>query len=202
MQVLLPELESPEPFILGVGHPFSDEEYFAFCVANPDLFVERSSEGQIVIVPPAGPESDYRSATLIAQLVHHAQKGRLGRAFASSAQFILPDGSALSPDAAWISNESLAAFSSAQKKKFLHLAPDFVIEVLSPSDRLPKLQQKMERWVVNGVRLAWLIDADRETVHVYRPNQPPEVLTGPKELSADPAVPGLVVDLRPAWESL
>ncbi len=202
MQVLLPELDRPTPFVLGGDEPFSDEAYFAFCADNPDLVVERSAEGQIIIVPPAGPESDFRSLSIASQLAVYSAKTRQGRAFGSSAQFFLADGSALSPDAAWVSHATLAGFSASQKKKFLPLAPDFIVEVLSPSDRLSRAKKKMEQWIANGVQLGWLIDADLETVHVYRPNASPETSTGLKELSADPVVPGLSIDLRVAWESL
>jgi Uma2 family endonuclease len=47
---------------------FSDEEYWAFCMANPDLRLERTAEGEIVIAPPDGGESAYRTTQVMAEL--------------------------------------------------------------------------------------------------------------------------------------
>src|SRR5215813_9013933 len=131
--VALPESSSPVRLFIDSGQQLSDEAYLAFCEANSSLRVERTSEGEIVIVPPPGGESDYRSVTLSSQLYAWAKRDGRGKAFGSSAQFILPDGSALSPDAAWVSNESLSRLSRQQRKEFLRLVPEFVVEVLSPS---------------------------------------------------------------------
>src|SRR6266581_5097816 len=124
------------------GHGFSDKTYFAFCVANPGLRVERTAEGEIVIVPPAGVESSHRNLGVAAQLHNWAEKDGRGKGFDSSAEFLLPDGSALSPDAAWVSNRSLGKLNREQKRKFPPLCPQFVVEVLSPSDRLKKGKEK------------------------------------------------------------
>src|SRR5207302_1087302 len=123
---------------------FSDEDYWAFCVANPDLRVERTAEGEIVIVPPAGGESDYRSSDVVTELKVWARKDGRGKGFGSSVQFFLPDGSGLSPDAAWVSNESLSSLTKQERKKYLRLSPEFVVEVLSPSDSLKEAKAKME----------------------------------------------------------
>lgn len=180
----------------------SDEQYWEFCAANPDLRFERTAEGEIVIVPPAGGESDYRTLKLGGRLdIWSVADGR-GKAFGSSVQFLLPDGSGLSPDAAWVSNESLAKLSKAQRQRFLRLSPEFVIEVMSPSDRLKTAQAKMEQWIANGVQLAWLIDGDARTVYVYRPAQTAEVRRGIAEVAGEGPVAGFVLDLGPIWEGL
>ena len=137
VQVTLPKL----PVRLAFDRP-SDRAYVTFCEANPELFVERTAEGDVIIVPPVGGESDYRNANVIIQLVNWAMKNGRGRAFGSSVQFFLPDGSAFSPDAAWVSNDGLNRLSHRERKEFLRLCPEFVIEVRSPSDRLAKAQAK------------------------------------------------------------
>jgi Uma2 family endonuclease len=181
---------------------FSDSEYWAFCVANPDLRVERTAEGEIVIVPPAGGESDYRSLRVARELGNWAERDGRGKAFGSTAQFLLPDGSGLSPDAAWVSNESLSSLTKQQRKKFLCLSPEFVVEVLSPTDNLKAAKAKMELWIGNGVRLAWLIDGDAETVHVYRKGHAPRIRRHIPELAGDGPVAGFVLNLKPIWEGL
>ena len=181
---------------------FTDEEYWAYCEANPDLRVERTAEGEIVFMPPAGGESDYRSAKVITYLTLWAERNDQGQAFGSSVQFILPDGSGLSPDAAWVSNESLAKLTKAQRKKFLRLVPEFVVEVLSPSDDLKEAKTKMERWILNGVKLAWLIDGDARTVYVYRKGHPAKTRRNIVEIAGEGPGAGFVLDLKRIWAGL
>src|ERR1700761_4360387 len=131
MQIALPDLNAPATLILDRDHPITDEAYFAFCAANPELNVERNRDGEIVIVPPAGAESDFRSVEAVAILREWARKDRRGKAFGSSVQFLLPDGSGFSPDAAWVSNERLATVSKRELRQFPRLVPEFVIECMS-----------------------------------------------------------------------
>lgn len=180
----------------------SDEEYWKFCVANPDLNVERSAEGEVVIVPPAGPESSNRNWKVAVQLGVWAESDGRGECFDSSAQFLLPDGSAMSPDASWVSKESLKRLTHEELKKFPRLVPEFVVEVRSPSDRLKPALAKMERWIANGVQLAWFIDGDSETVYVYRQGHSVEKLRGVRKLAGEGPVKRFVLDLRPVWQGL
>jgi Uma2 family endonuclease len=113
---------------------------------------------------------------------------------------MLPDGSALSPDASWVNRERLAALTREQKRKFPPIAPDFLIELTSPTDRLPQLRKKMETWIANGVKLAWLLDADRRTAYIYRPRREPEKLIEPRELKGDGPVAGFVLELAEIWD--
>src|SRR5580658_7172377 len=114
MQIALPELNAPATLILDREDRLTDDEYFAFCVANPDLNVERTAEGEIVIVPPAGVESDYRNVSVITSLSVWARVDGRGKVLGSSVQFLLPDGSGLSPDAAWVSIKRLSLLSKKE----------------------------------------------------------------------------------------
>lgn len=183
------------------GRKYSDKEYFAFCQANPDLRVERTAKGEIVVTPPAGYESDDRSAEVIAQLRRWANKDRRGRASGATAQFFLRDGSALSP-AAWTSKEQLTRASDEEKRRFPHFCPEFVIEVLSPSDRIGAAKTKMEQWIANGVELGWLIDGDNQTIYIYEPGRKVEVKKGVSRLAGKGPVKGFVLQLRTIWEGL
>ena len=193
--VVLPEHETVR-LAFDSGQKLSEQEYLAFCRANPDLRVERTAEGEIVIVPPAGGEGSYRSMKASAQLDRWAEKDGRGKAFDSSVEFLLPDGSALSPDASWVSNDSLNRLSREQRREFLRLCPEFIVEVTSPSDRLKQAKAKMELWSANGVQLGWLIDGDRETVYVYRKGRPPATHTGIRQLAGEGPVKGFLLKLR------
>jgi Uma2 family endonuclease len=203
MQIAIPDLETSATLILDREHPLTDEAYYAFCVANPDLRIERMPDGEIVIVPPAGGESDFRSVKAIVALDVWAEKQRHGRAFGSSAQFLLPNGAALSPDAAWVSNERIATLSKRQRQEFLKLVPEFVIEVMSPSDRLAAAKRKMRLWAANGVDLGWLIDGDNRRVYVYRGHgAEPRVVADAESIAGEGPVEGFVLPLDSIWMGL
>jgi Uma2 family endonuclease len=200
--ISLPDLTSSAKLILDPEDRLTDDQYFDFCAANPDVNFERTATGEIVIVPPAGGDSDYRSAEVTGDLRAWAKKDGRGKSFGSSVQFMLPDGSALSPDAAWVSNERLATRTKQQLRKFPHLVPEFVVEVLSPSDRLSAAQKKMRLWAANGVELGWLIDGDKRCVYVYRGTEEPRVVSERDSIAGEGPVEGFVMPLGEIWAGL
>jgi len=203
MQVVLPEQALPAKLTLNPELRMSDDEYWDFCIANANVRFERTAQGEIIIVPPAGGESDFQSVEVIGQLRAWAKRDGRGRAFGTSAEFILPTGAAYSPDAAWVSNENLARLTKEQRRKFLRLCPEFVVEVMSPSDRLKPAQDKMADWMANGVQLSWLIDGDNQTVYIYRAGQSdPDTRTGISRLAGEGPVAGFELNLTDIWAGL
>jgi len=177
----------------------SEADFVALCAANPELRLERGPQGEIVIVPPEGGESGYRVQAIGAMLYNWAVANGEGIVFGSSTGFQLPDGLTRSPDAAWVRRERLAALSVEEKRRFLPLAPDFVIEVRSPTDRPSDLEAKMLAYTEAGERLGWFIDPESRTVQVYRPGQLVERVVEPASIAADPELPGFVLDLANVW---
>jgi Uma2 family endonuclease len=205
MQIALPELNAPATLILDREDRFTDDEYFAFCVANPDLNVERTAEGEIVIGPPPGGESDYRNVSVTTSLSLWARRDGRGKTFGPSVQFLLPDGSGRSPDAAWVSNDRLSRLSKEEKRVFPRLVPEFVVEVMSPSDRLAAAQKKMRLWMANGVELGWLIDSDARRVYVYRGasgNSEARIAADAESIAGEGPVEGFVLQLGEIREGL
>jgi Uma2 family endonuclease len=203
MQVVLPEQALPAKLTLNPELRMNDDEYYKFCMANPDLRLERTAQGEIVIVPPAGLESDYRNTTVLEQLAPWARRDRRGKAFGASAEFILPTGAALSPDAAWVSNDRISRVPKPNRRKFPRVCPEFVIEVMSPSDRLRAAQEKMGEWIRAGVALAWLIHGDKKTVYVYRASQSgAETRAGIAAIAGEGPVAGFELDLTEIWAGL
>jgi Uma2 family endonuclease len=86
-----------------------------------------------------------------------------------------------------------------QKTKFAPLCPDFVVELLSPSDSLKDTQEKMKEYRDNGARLGWLINRKSRQVEIYRQGQDVEVLESPASLSGEDVLPGFVLNLEPIW---
>ncbi len=203
MQFVLPEQALPARLALNPELRMSDDDYFALCMTNPDVRFERTAQGEIIIVPPAGAESDSQGADVIIQLGNWAKRDGRGRVFGMSAEFILPTGAALSPDAAWVSNTRLQKLTRDQRRKFPPVAPEFVVEVMSPSDRLKPAMEKMQEWLRGGVELAWLIQADTKTVYIYRTNQTdPEQQTNLTTLQGESPVAGFNLDLTDIWAGL
>ena len=202
MRIALPELNAPATLILDQEDRLTDDEYFAFCVANPDLNVERTAEGDIVIVPPPGGESDFRNVSVILALGQWARMDGRGKAFGPSVHFLLPDGSGRSPDAAWVSNDRLSLLSKQERRQFLRIVPEFVVEVLSPSDRLAAAQKKMRLWMANGVELGWLIDGDARRVYIYRGTAEPRLAADAESIAGEGPVYGFILQLGEIWEGL
>lgn len=187
---------------LGPRLRLDEEELFDLCRRNSELQIERTETGDLIVLTPAGGESSYKNARIVASLSIWAERNGGGVVFDSSGGFVLPNGAMRSPDAAWVARPRLAGLSAEQKRRFLPLCPDFVVELRSPADPLTDLLAKMEEYRDNGARLGWLIDPEELRVHVYRPGRAVETLVEPVEVSASPELPGFVLDLAPIWQPL
>ena len=177
----------------------TDDQFYEFCRINRELRIERGAEGEVTIMPPAGWESARRNAEITAQLQAWATRDGTGAAADSSAGYVLPNGAVRSPDASWVSNARLESVTAEQRARFLPLCPDFVIELRSPADRLPALQDKMAEYMANGASLGWLIDPLNREVFVYRPGLDVERLDQPENLSGHPVVTGFELRMRGIW---
>jgi Uma2 family endonuclease len=156
------------PLRIPAYEKFTDQELIDFCLANPDLGVERDENGQLFInMPPTFIISSYFNNEVLFELTKWNRKHKLGKILQSNTAFYLPDTSLKGPDAAFISNEKWNSLTNEQKRSFPYLVPDFVAEIRSQSDNLKELQNKMLKWVENGVKLAWLIDPNTKMTSVY-----------------------------------
>jgi Uma2 family endonuclease len=174
----------------------TDEQFYQLCAANPDLRIEINGDGELVIMPPAFGDTGERNFDLVVQLGIWNRQAKLGRAFDSSTGYILADGSKPSPDVSWIESSRLIGISLNQ---FIPIAPDFVIELRSSSDRLPPLQRKMQSYLTNGVRLGWLINPQDRQVEIYRSGKEIEIQTSPITLDGEDVLPEFKLDLTTVW---
>ncbi|WP_017651848.1 Uma2 family endonuclease [Fortiea contorta] len=177
----------------------TDEQFFNLCQANRDLRFERTATGELIIMSPTGGETGNRNGRLNQQLFNWSDQDGTGIAFDSSTGFKLPNGADRSPDASWLPLERWNALTQEEKIKFLPLCPDFVVELLSPSDSLKAAQEKMREYLDNGVRLGLLINRKSRQVEIYRPGQEVEVLNSPATLSGEDVLPGFVLKLEAIW---
>ncbi|QSV53540.1 MAG: Uma2 family endonuclease [Dolichospermum sp. UKL201] len=178
---------------------FTDDKFVEMVAANRDLRLELSSQGELSIMSPTGGETGDRNLELGGQVWFWNRQNGLGKAFDSSTGFKLPNGATRSPDVSWIKMERWNALTPEQRKRFLPLCPDFVIELVSESDDLADTQAKMREYIANGLRLGWLINPKNKQVEIYRPNQEIEVLQSPANLSGENVLPGFILDLQPIF---
>jgi Uma2 family endonuclease len=188
-------LDKHFPMRVRPASRLSDDELFELCARNRDLRIERTASGEIIVMSPTGGETGRRNFLLIAQLATWAARDGSGIGFDSSTGFLLPNGAERAPDAAWLRRERWETLTRDQRRQFVALCPDFVIELRSPSNDLAELQAKMEEYVGCGARLGWLIDVDAKRAWVYRPGRPVETIENAAYLSGDPELAGLMVDL-------
>ena len=178
----------------------SREQFLRFCQLNRDVRIERNAEGSIAVMAPTGGETGARSGRLFAGVFRWAEDDGSGVAFDSSTGFELPNGAVRSPDVAWIRRARLTQLPAEDKQGFLPLCPDFVIELLSPSDSRAVLQRKMEEYRDNGARLGWLVDPGRRQVVIYRADGVAERRAGAGVLTGESVLPGFALDVAAIWE--
>jgi len=173
----------------------SDDDLFELCARNPELAIERTAEGEIIVMSPTGGETGKRNFALTGLLYAWAVADMTGIGFDSSTGFLLPNGAERAPDAAWILRARWEGLTREQQRKFVPLCPDFVVELCSPSSDLAEQQAKLEEYVACGARLGWLIDVDVRLAWIYRPGCSPVTVDNVTVLSADPELQGFTLDL-------
>lgn len=185
-------IELPSAISLHV----TPEQFQALAIANRDLRLERTAAGELIVNPPTGGESGKRNLSISRQLGNwHEVHEDLGEAFDSSTGFILPNGARLSPDASWVSRQRWEALTPKERKGFVPLCPNFVVELGSESDSLTQLRSKMQEYMDNGAKLGWLINPQQRRVEIYRAEVAVEILENPTELSGEEVLPGFVLNL-------
>lgn len=180
----------------------TDEAFAQLCAEHPDLNLETSSHGELLILPQAYTLTGARNAEISGQLSNWARQDKQGVAFDSSTGWLLPNTARRSPDAAWIFKQRIRDLDPAALSRYWPVCPDFVIELRSQTDRIRVLRDKMEEWLANGARLGWLLDAEARTIEIYRPGFEAETRSGVTTLEGEGPVEGFVLELAAVWDPL
>lgn len=196
---MLDTVLSDSSFIVELEIDLTDEQFWQLCWENQDYRLERTTTGTVIIMPPTGSETSDRNAELTYQLRAWSRQNKLGKSFDSSGCFELPNGADRSPYASWIRMERWNTLTQEQKEKFAPLCPDFVVELLSPTDSLETTRQKMREYIENGAKLGWLINRRAKQVEIYRPHQAVEILNSPQTVLGEDILPEFVLDLTDIW---
>ncbi len=192
----------PNAIVLHFGpmlKKLSDEDFFEFCQLNREWRIERTEEGDLIIMPPTGSKTGALNFNLTVKFGIWAEKDGTGKGFDSSTGFTLPNGAKRSPDLSWIRLERWNALTEEEQKRFAPICPDFVVELRSESDSLEALQEKIKEYIENGAQLGWLIDPVEQRVFVYRPHADALLIEQPQTLSGEPLLPEFTLEMKEIW---
>jgi Uma2 family endonuclease len=187
------------PIRISQGRPVTDEELMRLCAENNDLRVEREPNGEILVMTPANSRTSKMNLRIGRLLDEWAETDGRGIATGPDGGYTLPDSSMRVPDAAWVSNQRWHALSDKDQGRFAPICPEFVIELRSPSDKLPELQAKMAQWIANGAEVAWLIDPIEKAVTIYRPGGQPEQHAHPSSVQGTGPIAGFELVMARIW---
>ena len=190
-----------EPLLLDVSDTslhVTSEQFDLLCLKNPDLRLELTKDGELIVMPPAFGETGEKNLKLGSQVCVWNDRTELGRAFDSSTgyDFTGRGGGKPSPDLSWIEKSKVEGISL---KRFIPVVPDFVIELRSDSDNLKPLQAKMVEYQRLGVRMGLLINPKNKQVEIYRVGQEAEVLELPMSIDCSEVMPEFILNLAKIW---
>jgi len=196
-QIDLVDLELP--ITLRPSARVSDEELMRFSEQNKPFKIERNKEGDLTIMTPVGGIGGTHEKYVTVKLGVWTEQDGTGIDFSPSTGFNLPDGSCLQPDASWMTLERWNSLTLKQQTGFPPLCPDFVVEVRSQSDSRRILEDKMQTWMENGAKLAWLIDPIMASVTIYRSGHAAETLERPDIVKGDAPVDSFELRCARLW---
>jgi Uma2 family endonuclease len=181
------------------GFRVTPEQFEQLAYAEQLARMELTKDGELIVMRPTGGEAGRKNRRLTQQIGIWTDLDGTGEAFDSSTVFVLPNGARRSPDVSWIKLEKWNSLTLKEKQGFPPIAPDFIIELVSPSDlknqRYEDLRAKMTEYLDNGVQLGWLIEPSAKTVEIYRVGQQVEMLNNPQTLSGENILSGFILDL-------
>ncbi len=187
--------------IRALANPITEQQFEQLCAQNRDTKFEMTSQGELIVMSPTGSESGRQNADLLIQIGTWNRQNKLGVVFDSSTGFTLPNSAKRSPDVSWVEISRWNKLTQKQKRGFAPITPDFVLELLSPNDRLQDVQRKMEEYRECGVKLGWLIYPDETKVEIYRLGKDTKVLVNPQSLSGEDLMPELIVELNEIFKT-
>ncbi|MEL6439981.1 MAG: Uma2 family endonuclease [Cyanobacteria bacterium J06621_8] len=173
----------------------SDRELELLSRDNPGTRLETDCHGHLISMSVTGSETSERNSDLLIQIGIWNKQSKLGKVFDSSGGFKLSNGAVRSPDVSWVRIDTWNSLSKELRKKYAPIDPDFVLELMSPTDSLDEVQNKMTEYMECGVRLGWLINPDDKQVEIYRQGKNTDILDNPQTLLGEDIMSNLIVNL-------
>lgn len=157
-------------------------------------------QGNLRMMSPAGGRHGRITLQVAHLLKTHSDAGKLGVVFAAETGFLIetdPD-TVLAPDVAFVSR---SRFESIENEiRYLPLAPELVVEVLSPSDRFSQVEAKAFAWIDAGTKLVLVVNPESETIHAYRSRKQIEVFECSESIDCSTVVPGWILSVAAAFQ--
>lgn len=151
--------------------------------------------GVLMVREPPGTPHGARAARLTIRLGTFVERHALGQVFAQDTGFLIqrtPD-TVRAPDVAFVRGDRLGAITG---EGYAELAPDLVVEILSPGDRPGEVLEKVGQWLAAGVLLVWVLDPERAHARVYRADGSVSTVEADGELDGEHVLPGFRCPLR------
>jgi Uma2 family endonuclease len=168
------------------GTYMTSEQLARFQVADKRTELVR---GRLVVREPASPQHGRVAAQILIEIGIYLRAHPIGVVYAAETGFTLtrqPD-TVRAPDVAYVRADRVPASAGTG---FDEMAPDLVVEVLSPGDRARTVRTKVAHWLRAGTSLVWLIDPRHRTAHVFRADGTDTALTSADELDGEGVLPG------------
>jgi len=153
-------------------------------------------KGALVEMAPAGGEQGEIGPNLVMFLGPYVRQNKLGRVFSNEAAFTIDpvNNIARAPDVAFVAAGRLP--TGALVKGAIPFPPDLAVEIISPSDVLLEVEEKVAEYLEAGVKLIWVINPRRKVVYVYRAgSNQRETLQGNADLDGEMIVPGFKIKI-------
>ena len=188
------------PVRIDAGIPVTSDLLEWLSDQYEDLWFEAGDEREIIITGLAGGTARWIGALIATQIQICVQAGGGGAAADAQGGYHPPKGRPRGPDISWLSDATLSLLTESQmRRRFWPVAPDFVVEIISSSQKLADQQQKMREWIAAEVRLGMLISPDDELVELYWAGGRIEAFHRPDAVSCDPVMPGFTLRFDRIW---
>lgn len=168
----------------------TEDQFFQFCQENDSISFERNAIGDIVVMEPTGSETERYKFEIALEVGNWNRRAKRGYVFGNNAGFTLPNNAVRSPDAAFIDRARYESLPESDRRKFAHICPDFIIELLSETDHERACQVKMKEWIDNGCKLAWMINPKKRETSIYKTNGETEIRPFRETLNGGEVLPG------------
>ena len=188
------------PVRIDIGAPVTAALLERLSDEYDGLWFEAGNDGEIIITGLAGGAARLIAGVIMEQIRLWLRAGGGGMAGDAQSGYDPPAGRPMGPDICWLSAATFGSLSEAEmRRRFWPVAPDFVVEIVSPSQKLADQQQKMRDWIAAEVKLGMLISPDDELVELYRADGSIETSNRPDAVSCDPVMPGFTLRFDEIW---
>ena len=154
--------------------------------------------GQVVREPPAGYEHGEIAGWIAGELHSFLRERRLGRVITADSGFVLSvePPTVRAPDVAFVREER----RTFDRKRFAPIAPDLAVEIVSPSNTLSEIQDKVVDYLDAGSRIVWVVDPGSRLVTVYRSREDIRLIAEDGEIDGGDVLPGFRVKVSELFE--